>query len=83
MNAESAPQQTYEISPRFRDSIQERIDSLERDAAEDERTLDALDDEDHIRRHRRLITVQRAEALRMKLFLERAQAKLARPMIGY
>jgi hypothetical protein len=30
----------------------------------------------------RLVAIQRAEALRMRLFLDRAQARLPRPMIG-
>jgi len=83
MNAESSSQQIYEISPRFRTSIQERIDALERDAAADEQMLATLEDEDHIRRHSRLVSVQRAEALRMKLFLERSNARLPRPVIGF
>ena len=72
---------TLQISPRFRTSIEERIARLESDAAADERTLDTLQDEDHIRRHRRLIVVQRSEALRMRLFLERSSPRLPRPLI--
>lgn len=73
---------TYEISPRFRQSLEDRIARLERDAASDEVMLDRLECEDHIRRHRRLIAVQRAEALRMRLFLDRAQIRLPRPLIS-
>ena len=72
MNAESKPQESYEISPRFSQTIEERIVRLERDAAADERMLANLEHEDHIRRHRRLVAVQLAEALRMRLFLERS-----------
>jgi hypothetical protein len=75
MNAESKPsksQDSYEISPRFSQTIEERIIRLERDAAADERMIATLVHHDHIRRHRRLIAVQLAEALRMRLFLERS-----------
>jgi ribosome-associated translation inhibitor RaiA len=73
--------ETYEISPRFRRTVEERIARLEQDAAMDERMAATLEHEDHIRRHYRLIAVQRAEALRMRLFLDRARARLSRPMI--
>jgi hypothetical protein len=43
--------------------------------------LDRLDDIDHIRRQMRLVAVQRTEALRMRLFLDRARARLPRPSI--
>jgi len=82
MNASSASHEAFEISPRFRQSLEDRVARLERDAAEDERMLAHLDNEDHLRRHRRLVVVQRAEALRMKLFLERAQHRLPRPLIA-
>lgn len=73
---------TYEISPRFRQSVELRIARLERDAAADEAFTTQLEDEDHIRRQMRLVAIQRAEALRMRLFLDRAQPRLPRPMIG-
>jgi hypothetical protein len=73
---------SYEISPRFRQSMEQRIARLERDANEDESALGSLRDEDHIRRHRRLIAVQRGEALRMRLFLDRARPRLPRPLIA-
>jgi ribosome-associated translation inhibitor RaiA len=82
MNPRSASLESYEISPRFRQSMEERIGRLERDAAADESMLAHLKCEDHIRRHRRLVTVQRAEALRMRLFLERARPRLPRPLIA-
>jgi len=72
----------YEISPRFRQSLEERIARLERDANHDELTLANLESEDHILRHRRLVTVQRTEALRMRSFLERARHRLPRPLIA-
>lgn len=82
MNSESTKLDTYEISPRFRLSLEDRIARLERDAAEDERMIAHLEHEDHIRRHRRLVSVQRAEALRMRLFLDRSRQRLPRPMIA-
>jgi len=72
----------FEISPRLRRSIEERIARLERDAQEDERLLPQLGDEDHVRRHMRLVVAQRAEALRMRLFLDRAIDQLPRPLIA-
>jgi hypothetical protein len=73
---------SYEISPRFRQSMEQRIARLESDASADEAALDSIENEDHIRRHRRLITVQRTEALRMRLFLDRARPRLPRPLIA-
>jgi hypothetical protein len=35
----------------------------------------------HILRHTRLVAVQRAEALRMRIFLDRARTRLPRPLI--
>ena len=64
--------QSFEISPRFRRNVEERIARLERDAACDEAQMERLDDIDHIRRQIRLVAAQRAEALRMRLFLDRA-----------
>jgi hypothetical protein len=72
---------TYEISPRFRQTIEQRITRLERDAATDEAFVGVLVDGDHIRRQMRLVAVQRAEALRMRLFLDRARTRLPRPLI--
>jgi len=72
----------FEISPRFRLTLEERIARLERDAEFDEASVRALVDGDHIRRHMRLVAVQRAEALRMRLFLDRARTRLPRPLIA-
>ena len=71
----------YEISPRFRTMIEERIERLERDAETDEAQVSALEDLDHIRRQMRLVAVQRAEALRMRLFLDRSKPRLPRPVL--
>jgi ribosome-associated translation inhibitor RaiA len=76
-----AANEGYEISPRFRRTVEERIARLERDAAGDEKVAAELENGDHIRRQMRLVAMQRAEALRMRLFLDRAQARLQRPLI--
>lgn len=81
MNSELFPH-VYEISPRFRRSLEERISRLERDAASDEQAIHSLKDPDHIRRHRRLIAVQRSEAARMQAFLSRSIDRLPRPLIA-
>jgi len=77
-----AAQEGFEISPRFRQMIEERIARLERDAARDEAQVQQLYHVDHIRRQMRLVAVQRAEALRMRLFLDRAATRLPRPLIA-
>jgi len=82
MRTEPAPLETIEISPNFRTRIEERITRLERDAACDEQMLEMLMHADHIRRQRRLIAVQRAEALRMRIFLDRTRTRLPRPLIA-
>jgi hypothetical protein len=76
-----AAQDGYEISPRFRKSIEERVAKLERDAASDETLVDRLEDPDHIRRQMRLVITQRTEALRMRLFLDRARPRLPHPLV--
>jgi hypothetical protein len=72
----------FEISPRFRQSVEERIARLERDAETDEAVAGTLVDGDHIRRQMRLVVAERAEALRMRLFLDRAGTRLPRPLIA-
>lgn len=72
----------FEISPRFRRSIEERIARLEQGADFDEAQLQFLFDQDHLRRQRRLISLERQEALRMRLFLDRAATRLPRPLIA-
>lgn len=74
-------QQKFEIGLRFRRTIEERITRLERDAAWDEAQLPRLESRDHVRRHMRLVTAQRQEALRMRIFLDRARIRLPRPLI--
>jgi hypothetical protein len=81
MTVRYAAQEGFEISPRFRQTIEERIARLERDAIYDEAQIDLLNDIDHIRRQMRLVAVERAEALRMRLFLDRARPRLPRPLI--
>jgi hypothetical protein len=81
MTVNCAAQDGYEISPRFRKSIEERVAKLERDAASDEMVIDRLEDPDHIRRQMRLVVTQRTEALRMRLFLDRARPRLPQPLI--
>jgi hypothetical protein len=77
-----AANEGFEISPRFRRTIEERVARLERDAVHDEALVGELIDGDHIRRHMRLVAIQRAEALRMRLFLDRARTRLPRPLIA-
>jgi hypothetical protein len=72
----------FEISPRFRRSLEERIVRLEKDAEQDEAQVAQLENGDHIRRHMRLVVMQRSEALRMRLFLDRAKTRLPRPLIA-
>ncbi len=81
MTTRCAAQEGFEISPRFRQTIEERIARLERDADYDEAQIDLLDDIDHIRRQMRLVAAERAEALRMRIFLDRAGNRLSRQLI--
>ncbi|WP_263358506.1 hypothetical protein [Acidicapsa ligni] len=80
MTTGSKISKSYEISPRFRQTLEARIARLERDAMSDELALAELENGDHIRRHWRLVATQRAEALRMRLFLQDAQIRLPRPI---
>jgi ribosome-associated translation inhibitor RaiA len=82
MTSNCAASEGFEISPRFRHTVEERITRLEKDAEADEALIELLVDGDHIRRHMRLVAIQRAEALRMRLFLDRAKTRLPRPMIA-
>ena len=75
---QSPIQERFEISPRFRRSIEERIDRLERGAADDEARILLLEDPDHIRRQLRLVATQRFEAIRMRIFLDRSRARPTR-----
>lgn len=81
MTTNCATKEGYEISPRFRQTVEERVARLEKDAASDEAFAALLEDGDHLRRQMRLVAVQRAEALRMRIFLDRANTRLPRPLI--
>ena len=81
MTIQCAAQEGFEISPRFRQTIEERIARLDRDADHDEAQLDRLEDIDHVRRQMRLVAVQRAEALRLRLFLDRSRIRQPRTLI--
>lgn len=80
MMSNLAVTECYEISPRFQHTVEERIARLERDAECDESFVAQLVDCDHIRRQMRLVAMQRAEALRMRLFLDRARTRLTNPL---
>jgi len=82
MMTKSATTDGYEISPHFRQTLEERIAKLESDAESDEAQAAFLVDGDHIRRHMRLVAVERAEAPRMRLFLDRANNRLPHPFIA-
>ena len=82
MMTNCAANEGFEISPRFRHTIEERIARLERDAEFDEAQVAALANGDHIRRQMRLVAMERAEALRMRIFLDRARTRLPRPLIA-
>ena len=73
-------QESFEISPRFRRTIEERIERLERDADSDEAQVPHLASPDHVRRQIRLVAAQRAEAVRMRIFLDRARTRLSNPL---
>lgn len=79
---DSAADASFEISPRFRKTLEERVARLERDADGDEAAIAGLENPDHIRRQMRLVAVERAEALRMRFFLDRAKTRLPRPLIS-
>ncbi len=78
-----AANEGFEISPRFRRTIEERIERLEKDAAFDEAQVALLQDGEHIRRQMRLVALERSEALRVRLFLDNAQARMSKPGNGY
>jgi hypothetical protein len=80
MIAANTASESFEISPRFRQTIEARIARLQRDADRDEFEAGRLVDGDHIRRHMRLVALERAEALRMRSFLDRCHSRSTRPM---
>lgn len=75
MTTDCTVRESFEISPRFRAMLEERIVRLEEDARRDEAKVELLDDIDHIGRQMRLVAVQRAEALRMRIFLDRSRTR--------
>jgi hypothetical protein len=77
-----SPPESFEISPRFRRSIEGRIARLERDADWDEAQVALLESPDHVRRQMRLVAAERAEALRMRVFLDRATTRLPGRLIA-
>ena len=81
MNENKSILEGVEISPRFRKTLEERIARLDEGADYDEAQLQHLHHPDHIRRQLQLIAAQRAEALRMRLFLDRSRPRLPRPLI--
>jgi len=82
LNDDIYEQDGVEISARFRQSIEERIERLEGDANYDESQIPRLDHTDHIRRQMRLVAAQRTEAQRMRRFLERSQPRAPKPFIA-
>lgn len=82
MTIQFAVQEGFEISPRFRRKLEERIARLERDAECDEAQIQVLEDVEHIRRQMRLVAAERGDALRMRLFLDRAGTRLPKPLIA-
>jgi uncharacterized coiled-coil protein SlyX len=66
-----------QVSPRFRSAIEARILELERNAAQDERTLASLKDPDHRRRHQMLIDKQLDKAFRLREMLAQVWARSA------
>jgi len=82
MLADSSHIDSFEISPRFRRMVEVRIERLENDAVGGEVQVALLTDGDHIKRHMRLVAIQRAEALRMRLFLDRAKTRLPRSLVA-
>lgn len=71
----------FEVSPRFREMLEQRIARLEEDASADEALIPLLENSDHIRRQRRLVNAQRAEAARMRRFLDKARSRFPNPLI--
>jgi hypothetical protein len=82
MLSERAMDEGFEISLRFRRTMEQRVARLESDAEQDEAAIAHLEYPDHIRRQLRLVAAERAEALRMRLFLDRSRTRLPRPLIA-
>ena len=82
MTSDCAALDGFEISARFRSLIEARIARLEHNAKFDESTIALLENADHIRRQVRLVAAQRAEAMRMRQFLDRSGTRLLRPQVS-
>lgn len=78
MSAGYIDHEPYEIGPSLRAAFEKRIARLEEDAARDEAWVEHIETPDHIRRHMRLVAIERAEALRMRLFLDRTTTRPSR-----
>jgi ribosome-associated translation inhibitor RaiA len=72
----------FEISPRFRQTVEERVARLEKDADWDEAQIANLENIEHIRRQMRLVAAQRAEASRMRSFLDRSRTRVTQPVVA-
>jgi ribosome-associated translation inhibitor RaiA len=72
----------FEISPRFRQTVEERVARLEKDADWDEAQIANLENIEHIRRQMRLVAAQRAEASRMRSFLDRSKTRVTQPVVA-
>jgi len=79
---DSCLEEAFEISSRFRLTLEARIARLESDAQWDEAQIEHLDNADHVRRQRRLVAAERAEALRMRMFLDRSRTRDELAVIG-
>lgn len=71
----------FDISPRFRRTLEDRVLRLETDADHDEAQIQFLHNSDHIRRQRRLVAAERSEALRLRIFLDNARTRTQEPWI--
>lgn len=71
----------FEISTRFRKMLEGRIARLEDDANQDEALLPLLENPDHVSRQKRLVEAQRAEAMRMRRFLDNSRTRFPGSLI--
>jgi hypothetical protein len=78
---DSPREEGFDISPRFRRTLEDRVLRLEADADHDEAQIQFLHSSDHIRRQRRLVAAERAEVLRLRIFLDRACTRNREPWI--
>lgn len=74
-DCDSRCEESFEISPHFRRTLEERLARLESDADWDEAQIEHLTHSDHVRRQRRLVAAERAEALRLRIFLDRSRTR--------